>query len=119
MLTKAKGIIFDKTKECKNQELQIEALNSQVTSLKEVVRITKDLLEIRNLEVQHLEDKMNVMGQKIAAERERRDLMDKKLDQMVRMNQDLKDEYQIQLRIFNALKSKYHENSEAQNGGEN
>ena len=48
-------MIFDKTKMIKNQELQIEALTSQVASLKDVVSITKDLLSIRNLEVTHLQ----------------------------------------------------------------
>lgn len=54
ILTKAKGIIFDKTKIIKHQELQIETLTLQVTSLKEVLGITKELLEIRNLEVKEL-----------------------------------------------------------------
>lgn len=38
-----------------NQENQINALNNQVTSLKEVVSITRDLLQIRNLEVKQLQ----------------------------------------------------------------
>jgi len=38
-----------------NQENQINALNNQVASLKEVVSITRDLLEIRNIEVKQLQ----------------------------------------------------------------
>lgn len=38
-----------------NQESQINALNNQVTSLKEVVSITRDLLQIRNMEVKQLQ----------------------------------------------------------------
>lgn len=38
-----------------NQENQINALNNQVTSLKEVVSITRDLLQIRNIEVKQLQ----------------------------------------------------------------
>lgn len=38
-----------------NQENQINALNNQVASLKEVVSITRDLLQIRNMEVKHLQ----------------------------------------------------------------
>jgi len=38
-----------------NQENQINALNNQVTSLKEVVSITRDLLQIRNMEVKQLQ----------------------------------------------------------------
>lgn len=37
------------------QENQINALNNQVTSLKEVVSITRDLLQIRNMEVKQLQ----------------------------------------------------------------
>lgn len=38
-----------------SQENQINALNNQVTSLKEVVSITRDLLQIRNIEVKQLQ----------------------------------------------------------------
>ncbi|KYN41687.1 hypothetical protein ALC56_03907 [Trachymyrmex septentrionalis] len=38
-----------------NQENQINALNNQVASLKEVISITRDLLEIRNIEVKQLQ----------------------------------------------------------------
>lgn len=48
-------MIFDKTKMVKNQELQIEALNSQIVSLKDINQITKDLLEIRNSEIKAME----------------------------------------------------------------
>lgn len=55
LLSKARGMIFDKTKMVKNQELQIEALTTQVQSLKDINQITKDLLEIRNSEVKAME----------------------------------------------------------------
>ncbi|XP_050563097.1 centromere protein F-like [Spodoptera frugiperda] len=55
LLNKARGMIFDKTKMVKNQELQIEALTTQVQSLKDINVITKDLLEIRNSEVKAME----------------------------------------------------------------
>lgn len=55
LLSKARGMIFDKTKMVKNQELQIEALTTQVQSLKDINVITKDLLEIRNSEVKAME----------------------------------------------------------------
>ncbi|EGI65391.1 hypothetical protein G5I_06140 [Acromyrmex echinatior] len=38
-----------------NQENQINALNNQVASLKEVISVTRDLLEIRNIEVKQLQ----------------------------------------------------------------
>lgn len=55
LLSKARGMIFDKTKMVKNQELQIDALTTQVQSLKDINQITKDLLEIRNSEVKAME----------------------------------------------------------------
>lgn len=113
-LTKAKSIIFEKVKVIKNQELQIEALNQQNESLKDVVRITKDLLEIRNLEVKQIETKMEAMEAKIKAERERQDLMHKKLEAMIRHNGELKREYEAQLILFKALREKYNQRDLAQ-----
>ncbi|KAJ8960493.1 hypothetical protein NQ318_013777 [Aromia moschata] len=108
-LTKAKSIIFERTKVIKNQELQIEAYNQQIESLKDVVRITKDLLEIRNLEVKQLETKINCMEEKMKAEKERQDLLHKKLETMIRHNGELKREYEAQLCLFAALREKYSE----------
>lgn len=109
LLTRAKTIIFEKVKVCKNQELQIEALNAQVTSLKDVVAITKNLLEIRNVEVKHMQDQIDAMNAKVSAEKERQDLVHKKLESMIRMNADLKREYETQLCLFNALRERYSE----------
>lgn len=108
-LTKAKGVIFEKVKIIKNQELQIEAYSQQIESLKDVVRITKDLLEIRNLEVKQLENKINCMEEKMKAEKERQDLLHKKLEMMIRHNGELKREYETQLCLFNALRDRYSE----------
>lgn len=113
-LTKAKGVIFEKVKIIKNQELQIEAYSQQIESLKDVVRITKDLLEIRNLEVKQLENKINCMEEKVKAEKERQDLLHKKLEMMIRHNGDLKREYETQLCLFNALRDRYSERELAQ-----
>lgn len=38
-----------------NQEKQIGAFTNQVSSLKEVIALTKNMLEIRNMEVKHLQ----------------------------------------------------------------
>ncbi|XP_057666364.1 girdin [Diorhabda carinulata] len=108
-LTKAKSMIFEKTKVIKNQELQIEAFTQQIESLREVIRITKDLLEIRNLEVQQLEIKISSMEGKQKAEKERYDLMHKKLEMMIRHNAELKREYETQLCLFTALRDRYNE----------
>jgi chromosome segregation ATPase len=109
ILTKAKGMLFEKTKVIKNQELQIDALNQQITSLKDVVSITKDLLEIRNLEIKQLESKIQTMEDKVGAEKERHDLMHKKLEHMIRYNGELKREYETQLCLFSALRERYNE----------
>ncbi|KAJ8930517.1 hypothetical protein NQ314_016679 [Rhamnusium bicolor] len=108
-LTKAKSIIFERTKVIKNQELQIEAYGQQIESLKDVVRITKDLLEIRNLEVKQLETKINCMEEKVKAEKQRQDLLHKKLETMIRHNGELKREYETQLCLFSALRERYNE----------
>lgn len=109
ILTKAKAMIFENTKVIKNQELQIEALGQQNESLRDVVNITKDLLEIRNLEVKQLEDKITTMENKVKAEKERQDLLHRKLETMIRHNGELKREYETQLCLFNALRDQYHE----------
>lgn len=114
-LTRAKELLFEKTKICKNQELQIEALHQQIASLKDVVAITKDLLNIRNMETQHLQEKLDLMESKITTEKEKHQLIYAKLESMVKMNTDLKREYEAQLCLFNALREKYAERELARN----
>lgn len=70
-LTKMTTILKDKSALCVSQEKKMAALNHQVDSLKEVVTITKDLLNIRNMEVQHLSADISVMETKIDCERQR------------------------------------------------
>lgn len=107
VVTQASGVIFEKTKQCQNQELQIQALTEQVKSLKEIVSITKDMLEIRNMEVKQLQDKLDVMDLKFAAEKDRHALMHAKLDRMIKINADLKTEYETQLALFLELQKNY------------
>lgn len=114
-ITKAKSIILERTKVIRNQEQQIEAYKQQIDSMKDVVRITKDLLEIRNLEVKQLENKINCMEDKIKAEKERQELMHKKLETMIRHNGELKREYETQLCLFSALRERYSERELAKN----
>lgn len=115
MLTRAKELLFEKTKICKNQELQIEALLAQITSLKDVVKITKDLLNIRNMETEQLQDKIETMESKVECEKKKHELIYSKLENMVKMNVDLKREYEAQLCLFNALREKYAERELARN----
>lgn len=92
-----------------NQESQINALNNQVTSLKEVVSITRDLLQIRNMEVKQLQAEVDNMEKKISEERERHNVMISKMDAAMRLNADLKKEYETQLSLFQSLREKYGE----------
>ncbi|XP_012543000.1 uncharacterized protein LOC105840580 isoform X1 [Monomorium pharaonis] len=92
-----------------NQENQINALNNQVTSLKEVVSITRDLLQIRNMEVKQLQAEVDNMEKKISEERDRHNEMISKMDAAMRLNADLKKEYETQLSLFQSLREKYGE----------
>ncbi|XP_018325703.1 filament-like plant protein 1 [Agrilus planipennis] len=102
-----KNLLLEKTKICRNQELQIEALSQQIGSLKEIVAITKDLLDVRNIEVKQLEDKIDIMEQKFNVEKEKHSLLNQKLDTMVKLNSDLKKEYETQLSLFTQLRESY------------
>ncbi|KAJ8673608.1 hypothetical protein QAD02_004870 [Eretmocerus hayati] len=90
-----------------NQDNQISALSKQVNSLKEVVAITKDMLSIRNMEVKHLQQDVDKMEGKIGEERARHSAMLDKMDAAVRLNADLKREYQSQLKLFQELRGQY------------
>ncbi|XP_029671598.1 GRIP and coiled-coil domain-containing protein 2-like isoform X2 [Formica exsecta] len=92
-----------------NQESQINALNNQVASLKEVVSITRDLLQIRNMEVKQLQTEVDNMEKKISEERDRHNVMISKMDAAMRLNADLKKEYETQLSLFQSLREKYGE----------
>ncbi|CAG2058349.1 unnamed protein product [Timema podura] len=104
-LAVSEALIEDKTKLCANQERQIKALTHQVSSLREVVSITKDLLNIRNLEMERLQREVDCVQEKIAIERERQN----KLGLAAKLNENLKDEYKNQLTLFQNLREKYEE----------
>ncbi|XP_012276699.1 centrosomal protein of 112 kDa isoform X2 [Orussus abietinus] len=108
-LTQTQLRLDDRGRLMANQENQINALTKQVSSLKEVVSITKDLLNIRNMEVKHLQDDVDNMESRIAAERERHNAMLSKMNEAERLNSDLRQEYETQLKIFQDLRGKYEE----------
>ncbi|XP_033332462.1 uncharacterized protein LOC117223961 [Megalopta genalis] len=99
----------DRIRIVSNQEKQISALNSQVVSLKEVESLTRSLLEIRNLEVNQLQAEVNDMEARITEERERYSTMINKMEAAVKLNADLKKEYETQLCLFRDLREKYEE----------
>lgn len=100
LLTKAKDLLFEKTKVNKQQEMKIEALENQIVQLKEVVQITKDMLEIRNSEAKHLNQRFETIELRLKAEKDRQGLMEKKLDISQQLYADLKKEYDLQSGLF-------------------
>ncbi|CAK1579742.1 unnamed protein product [Parnassius mnemosyne] len=113
LLSKARGMIFDKTKMVKNQELQIQALTTQVASLKDINIITKDLLDIRNSEVKAMEERFQAMDARYKAEKERYSLVLQRAQTSTNINDDLRKEYETQLAIFKELREKYEERVQA------
>lgn len=109
LLTKAKELLFEKTKSNKQQELQIEAYKAQIVQLKAVIQITKDMLEIRNTEAQHLNQRFETIELRLKAEKDRQALMEKKLALSQKMYADLKQEYELQNGLFKELQGGYAE----------
>lgn len=109
LLTKAKELLFEKTKSNKQQELQIEAYKAQIAQLKEVIQITKDMLEIRNTEAQHLNQRFETIELRLKAEKDRQALLEKKLSLSQKMYGDLKQEYDLQNGLFKDLQNGYNE----------
>lgn len=97
----------DRVRLANNQEKQISALSNQVASLKEVETLTRSLLQIRNMEVKHLQAEVDDMEARITEERERYNSMINKMDAAVQLNADLKKEYETQLGLFRDLREKY------------
>jgi len=54
VLSKMAALLRDRNGKCISLDKKIDAMTLQVNSLKEVVALTKDLLNIRNMEVEHL-----------------------------------------------------------------
>jgi len=58
LLLKAKTLLFEKTKVNKQQEQQIAVLKNQVESIKEVVQVTKDMLQLKTTECEHTQARL-------------------------------------------------------------
>ncbi|XP_046404897.1 golgin subfamily A member 2 isoform X2 [Ischnura elegans] len=111
-LTTAVARLKDKTMQATSLEQQNVQLRAQVISLKEVTSITKDLLGIRNSEVEHLRGEMEAVEAKIQAERDQRAQAIERVERATQLNASLKREYEIQLSTFKKLRSKYEEKVE-------
>lgn len=81
----------------------------QIESLKDVVALTKDMLMIREIEVRELTERMESMDVKFKAEKDRKCLMEKKMQLSDQLTSDLKAEYKAQKEIFSMLKDQYKE----------
>lgn len=75
--------------------------------MKDVVALTKDMLMIRDVEVRDLTERMESMDVKFKAEKDRKNLMEKKMELTDKLSSDLKAEYSAQKQIFNILKDQY------------
>lgn len=99
LLSKVIDLLKEKTNVCLNLEKQNSALSmqvisrsrntffstvlrvdslrslSQISSLKDIVAITKNLLGIRNMEVENMQKDLNSLQDKITAEKERHNKM--------------------------------------------
>ncbi|XP_014240502.1 sporulation-specific protein 15-like isoform X2 [Cimex lectularius] len=102
-------LLEEKTNLCSNLEKQNLALSHQASSLKDVINITKDLLSIRNMEVEHLHTDLNSMEMMIKDERTRHNLSVQRLQEAMKLNEQLKKEYLLQMDLFTKLKGKYTE----------
>lgn len=103
LLTRAKELLFEKTKICKKQELQLEALNNQIIANKDVLDITKDMLNLKNIENDHLESRLESMKLRVKHENDRYVLTEKKLKLSKQKEEALTKEYETQRNIFKVI----------------
>ncbi|XP_050520519.1 uncharacterized protein LOC126893971 [Daktulosphaira vitifoliae] len=108
-LVKVIDLLKEKTDRCSTQEKHIEALTLQTKSLKEVVQITKHMLEIRNTEVNHMSEDLESLQAKINDERNRHGAIIEKMNQAAKLNDELRAEYKQQSERFEKMRVKYDE----------
>lgn len=99
-LTRAKELLFEKTKICKKQELQLEALNNHIEANKDVLDITKDMLNLKNIENDHMQARLDSMKLRVKNENDRFVLTEKKLNLSMMKEASLTKEYETQRKIF-------------------
>ncbi|EDX13935.1 tropomyosin-1 [Drosophila simulans] len=107
LLLKAKTLLFEKTKVNKQQEQQISVLKTQVDSIKDVLQVTKDMLQLKTAECDHTQARLEKSQQWIKAEQDKCVLTEKKLAISKGVYDKLRSEYDTQSQIFKDLKSAY------------
>ncbi|KAH8288765.1 hypothetical protein KR054_009352 [Drosophila jambulina] len=107
LLVRAKTLLFEKTKVNKQQEQQIAVLKNQVESVKDVLQVTKDMLQLKTTECDHTQARLEKSQQWIKAEQDKCALTEKKLVISKSVYDKLRAEYDTQSKIFKELKSAY------------
>ncbi|XP_046686203.1 uncharacterized protein LOC124371881 [Homalodisca vitripennis] len=87
----------------------VSRLHCLCTSLKNLVAVTKDLLALRNTEVEQLCKNINIMEKRINLERNKQQNVLNTLSESARLNEDIKAQYHCQIEIFNDLRARYEE----------
>ena len=100
LLLKAKTLLFEKTKVCKQQEQRVAVLKNQVEAMKDVVQVTKDMLNLKNAECDHMQVRLEKSQQWIKAEKDKCAITEKKLIISKGVYDKLRAEYDIQSKIF-------------------
>lgn len=107
LLIKAKSLLFEKTKTCKQQDTRIEALQAQVESLKAVVEVTKDMVNLKTAEMAHMETRWESVNLRAKAEQDKSNIFEKKFIIAQGVYDKLRSEYDTQRKIFKDLKESY------------
>lgn len=100
VLLRAKELLFEKTKICKKLELQMEALNNQVVATKDALDITKSMLNLKNIENDHLQSRLEAMQSRVKCERDRTSLIEQKFNVARQKEAAMTQEFDLQRNIF-------------------
>ncbi|XP_046686410.1 uncharacterized protein LOC124372087 [Homalodisca vitripennis] len=102
-------LLLEKSSLCKNLEEQRTVLTLQCTSLKNLVAVSKDLLTLRNTEVEQLYKNIKIMEERINLENIKQQNILNTLSESARLNEDIKAQYHCQIEMFNDLRARYEE----------
>ncbi|XP_046687027.1 uncharacterized protein LOC124372662 [Homalodisca vitripennis] len=102
-------LLLEKSSLCINLEEQRTVLTLQCTSLKNLVAVTKDLLALRNTEVEQLHNNIQIMDERIHLEKIKQQNILNTLSESARLNEDIKAQYHCQMEMFNDLRARYEE----------
>ncbi|XP_059479519.1 FYVE and coiled-coil domain-containing protein 1-like isoform X2 [Neocloeon triangulifer] len=106
-LTKASTTMAGSRDKYSTNELYVQKLTEQVTALKDVVSIGKQMLGMRDTEVAQLQRKVQNLEDMLEAEREKNTVLSSAFKPESMANTDLKKEYESQLENIRALKTIY------------